>query len=182
MYDTSKENAETKKEIEIRGRYLMMCCDIEYCLLNIIMFCNPDPNNHERAGQFKEMKMANKIESVICDMKKYEMQHYLNFKVAFDMLDDFRRIRNDMCHCKGSFPNAPDLSVFRILYIEKADSLDKQDKREYFMYRDYTSEFIENSVMDFGKINNYLGTLWHILSEKWNLRNPPFVYPTIDNA
>ena len=53
MYDIIKEVPDTKKEIEIRGRYLMMACDIEYCMLNIIMFCNPDPNTHERAGQFK---------------------------------------------------------------------------------------------------------------------------------
>ena len=58
MYDILKENNATKKEIEIRGRFLMMACDIEYCLLNIIMFCNPDPGNHERVGQFKEMRMA----------------------------------------------------------------------------------------------------------------------------
>jgi hypothetical protein len=171
VYDISTENAETKKEIEIRGRYLMMCCDIEYCLLNIIMWCNPDPNNHERAGQFKEMKMANKIESVICDMKKYRIQHYLNFKDAFDMLNEFRLIRNDICHCKGSFPNPPDLSVFRILYIEKEDPSDKQDKREFFMYRDYTEEFIEKSINDFGKLNNHLGTLWKILYDEWSSKN-----------
>ena len=60
MYDISKENAATKKEIEIRGRYLMMACDIEYCLLNIIMFCNPDPGNMKGLGNLKKCEWQEK--------------------------------------------------------------------------------------------------------------------------
>ena len=73
----------TIKEIEIRGRLIMLACDIEFCLLNIIIFCNPTPNNHERTGKFKKMLMQGKVDCVICDMKKYKPLYYNDLKILF---------------------------------------------------------------------------------------------------
>lgn len=103
MYNINNESEFTKNEIAIRGQYLMMACDIEFCLLNIIMYCNPDPNNHERVGQFRGMKMSAKINNVISDIKKYKPDYYSEFKDAFDGLEEFRIVRNDMAHHKGQF-------------------------------------------------------------------------------
>jgi len=172
MYDIIKEVPDTKKEIEIRGRYLMMACDIEYCMLNIIMFCNPDPNTHERAGQFKEMKMAAKINNVICDMKKYHLTYYNLFKDAFDGLEEFRIVRNDMSHCKGDFPNSPDLSIFRIVFVEK-----DENNIERIMYKEYTEQYIEESINRFGIINGKLSALWMRLKKEYDAVNP-FVHPS----
>lgn len=174
MYDISKETAATKKEIEIRGRYLMMSCDIEYCLLNIIMFCNPDPHNHERAGKFKEMQMGGKINNVICDMKKYKPDYYTEFKAAFDGLEEFRLVRNDIAHNKGDFPNDPDLSIFRITFVERDNS-----GIEALMYKDYTHTYIQESIGRFAKINGELSALWIRLYRESGGQMSPFVHPSI---
>ena len=47
-YDMDKAN---EREIMVRGQYLTMSCDIEYCLLNITLFCSPTPDSHERVGK-----------------------------------------------------------------------------------------------------------------------------------
>jgi hypothetical protein len=163
MYDVTKETAATKKEIEIRGRYVMMACDIEYCLLNIINYCNPDPNNHERAGKFKKMKMAAKIDNVIADMKKYKPRYYQEFKTAFDGLDEFRLVRNDMAHSKGDFPNNPDFSIFRVVFVENDST-----GNEAVIYREYTVDYIDESIDRFAKINKDLAALWMRLYKEYN--------------
>ena len=172
MYDISKENPATKKEIEIRGRYLMMACDIEYCLLNIIMFCNPDPGNHERVGQFKEMRMAGKINNVITDLKKYKPTYYSEFKKDLDGLEEFRIVRNDMSHCKGDFTNEPDLSVFRIVFVDK-----DENGIEGIKYREYTTEYIKLCIDNFALLNARLSALWIRLSNEFNSSNHPLAYP-----
>src|SRR5262245_61815404 len=138
MYDDSKETPETKKEIEIGGRYIMMSCDIEFSLLCIIMYCSTDPYNQTRLGQFSDMRLTEKINNAICDLKNYNNNYYLEFKSAFDGLEEFRIVRNDIAHCAGMFPQAPDLSIFKIDFIDKEDKKDKQNKNEWFKYKVYT--------------------------------------------
>jgi len=172
MYDILKENSATKKEIEIRGRFLMMACDIEYCLLNIIMFCNPDPRNHERVGQFKEMRMAGKINNVIADLKKYKPNYYTEFKNDLDGLEEFRIVRNDISHYKGDFPNDPDLSIFRIVFVEKDET-----GIEGIKYREYTDENMAKSFDKFALLNARLSALWFRLSNEFNSSDHPLAYP-----
>ena len=172
MYDISKENSSTKREIEIRGRFLMLACDIEYCLLNIIMFCNPDPGNHERVGKFKEMHMAGKINNVIADLKKYKPNYYSKFKNDLDGLEEFRIVRNDMSHCKGDFPNDSDLSIFRIIFIEK-----DENGIEGIRYKEYTDEYISKSFNNFAILNARLSALWLRLSDDFNSSSHPLAYP-----
>lgn len=181
MYNTSKETAAIKKEIEIRGRYLMMACDIEFSLLNIIMFCNPDPYNHERLGQFTEMNMAGKINNAISDLKKYKKEYYLEFQNDFEGLEEFRIVRNDMAHYVGLFPNEPDLSVFKIDYIDKDGSRkDVNNKKEYMKNKEYTDQYILESLNRFATINNHLATLWFRLKNEFEFssNNPPLIHPT----
>ncbi|HEU5053490.1 MAG TPA: hypothetical protein VFT78_10265 [Hanamia sp.] len=136
------------------------------------MFCNPDPNNHERAGQFEEMKMAAKINNVISDIKKYKPTYYLEFKKDFDGLEEFRRIRNDMSHCKGDFVNEPDdLSEFRVTYVDKHES-----GKEGMKFTIYSEQFIEQSLDRLATINGNLSALWLRLSKEYNSDSNPFVY------
>ena len=180
MYDISKENEETKKEIEIRGRYLMMACDIEFSLLCIIMYCSPDPHNQHRLGQFTDMHMSEKINNAICDIKKYNYNYYLEFKNEFDGLEEFRIVRNDMAHCVGMFPKAPDLSVFKIDFIDKEDKKDKLNKNEWFRYKEYTETYILESLERFKTINSRLMSLWMVLKTEFDtgIKSPPLVRPT----
>ena len=48
-------------EIDIRGRFMMMAVDIEWSMLQIILYSAPDPNNHRRVGRFEGMMMNEKI-------------------------------------------------------------------------------------------------------------------------
>lgn len=170
MYEILGENAATKKEIEIRGRFLMMACDIEYCLLNMIMFCNPNPGSHVRVGQFKEMRMAGKINNVIADLKKYKPKYYIEFKTDLDDLEEFRIVRNDMCHCKGDFPNAPDLSVFKIVFVEKNEA-----GIEGIKNREYTDDYMAKSFDKFALLNAKLSALWFRLSNEFNSSDHPLL-------
>lgn len=178
-YDFSNESAETKMEIQIRGRYAMMACDIEFCLFNLIAFCNPDPHNHERIGQFSEMQMAAKINNAVCDMKKYKLAYYEEFKEYFDGLQEFKDVRNDMAHCIGKFTDEK-LSVFRITYAAKTDPKNKANKDERMMYKDYTSQYIEESLNRFAKINQKLAMLWFRLKYEFDQKSEthPFVHPS----
>jgi hypothetical protein len=172
-YRISNETPAIKKEIEIRGRYLMMACHVEYCLLNIIMFCNPDPNNHERVGQFKEMRMAAKINNVIADLKRYKPNYYTEFKKVLDGLEEFRKVRNHMSHCTGDFPYEPDLSIFRITYVDK-DEIGIEGMK----FTEYTDEFISKTINEFATINGNLSILWNRLSNEFASENNPFVHPS----
>jgi hypothetical protein len=44
-------------EMEIRGRFLMMACDIEWTMLMIMTHCAPNPLEQR---DFKDMRMHNK--------------------------------------------------------------------------------------------------------------------------
>jgi len=179
MYDISKETDETKREIEIRGRYIMMASDIEFSLLCVIMYCS-EQYNQERLGQFSDMKMGAKINNAICDLKKYNYDYYLEFKNEFDGLEEFRIVRNDMAHCIGMFPKAPDLSVFKIDFIDKEDKKDKLNKNEWFKYKEYTDTYISVSLDRFRDINSKLFSLWMRLSKEFELKTGicPFAYPS----
>ena len=143
------------KEINVRGRYLTMSCDIEYCLLNIILFCNPNPTDHDRAGQFKQMTMGGKIDAVICDMKEYKNADYLQYKEYFDGLTEFRNIRNHAAHDKAEFINEQ-LDTIKFTFLDS----EKKGEKPYGKYVNLPDLFIEQSLIRFGKINYYLGFLW----------------------
>lgn len=177
MYNINTETAATRKEIEIRGRIVMMACDIEFCLLNIIMFCNPSPNYHERAGRFKEMRMAEKINNVIADIKKYKPNYYLEFKDAFGGLEEFRVVRNEMSHHKGDFVNEPDLKIFRISFIDKDGS-----GIEHLKFKEYTDDYINQAYTKFARINGDLSALWIRLYTEFNSLNHPLANATEESV
>lgn len=163
MFDPSTENSQTKKEIEIRGRYLVMACDIEFSMLNVIMFCHPDPYNHTRAGQFKRMQMAGKIQNMIADLKQYKMSYYQMFENDLKDLEEFRIVRNDMAHAIGRFTNE-DLSVFRIDYVDV-----DENGTERMYYKEYTEDYIRESLNLFSHLNGILFALWMKLKAEFEL-------------
>ena len=52
---TERVNREMNAEIQIRGRFITMSCDLENTLLNIMAYSAPDPSNQIR--RFKNMMM-----------------------------------------------------------------------------------------------------------------------------
>jgi hypothetical protein len=62
-------------EMEIRGRFLMMACDIEWTMLMIMTHCAPNPLEQR---DFKDMRMHNKIECTIADLKRHKTTCILN--------------------------------------------------------------------------------------------------------
>jgi len=174
-YNLETENPEVRKEIDIRGRMLMFACDIEYCLLNIIAFCSPDPYNHARTGQFHSMRMKNKIDNAICDIKRHNIQYYYEFEEAFNSLDRFREVRNDMAHFKSDFPNG-DLSKFKVVYVEK----DAATGIEGIRSRVYTDAIIIELYNLFAITNARLSALWFRLKAEFD-NTHPLQYPQSDN-
>lgn len=151
-YDIEKAN---EREIQVRGKYLTMSCDIEYCLLNIIIFCNPTPDSNIRIGKFIKMTMGDKINAVICDMKKYKMDDYLLYKQYFDGLEEFRKVRNHAAHDKAEFINK-ELEPIQFTFLDT----ESKGAREWAKVADFTALYIEQSLKRFGTINHYLGLLW----------------------
>ena len=176
METAYNESAKTKKEIDIRGRFMMMACDIEYCLFNIIMFCNPDPHHHERMGQFKKMRMNAKIDGAIADMKKYKADYYKEFEEEFNSLEEYRKVRNDMSHAVGIFPNDPDLSIFRISFVDELEGVPRM------RWRDYPDTYIASAFSQFSKINLKLTILWKRLADEANVRMNPFGVDSTNNV
>jgi len=70
------EDVKTIAEIDIRGRFIMMACDVEWTMLYIMMYSSPDPINQLRRFNSDEMRMDNKIECTISDLKKYKPHYY----------------------------------------------------------------------------------------------------------
>jgi hypothetical protein len=152
-----------KAEIDIRGRFLMMACDIEYTLLHIMMYCAPDPLNQIR--KFEGMMMHNKIEATIADLKRYKPNYYNEYEKEIAKLWDFKMIRNDMAHYKMHFPNESDLSVFRMVFVSNDNGVERVG------YREYTLPFLVKSIKDFRRLNVVLAELAQKLMDEYNSRN-----------
>lgn len=135
-------------EIEIRGRFTMMACDIELSLINIAAFCIPDPENQLR--KFKGLMMHNKIEIVICDLKRYKKDYYIKYQEELEKLWEFKDIRNDVCHHTLHFDNINDLSKFKFCFI---------GENEQIKCREYTLEYFNDSIKRFRKLNVVLAEL-----------------------
>lgn len=151
-------------EIDIRGRFMMMACDIEWSMLNIIMYSTTDPNNHHRVNQFKGMMMHEKIQCIICDLKKYHPNFYIEYKEHIDMLVEFKEVRNDMGHYRLDFEDET-LKSFKMPYIgEENGELRVLCKR-------YTLEKMKDIVSRFRKANLKLMELVLKLYEQYNSAN-----------
>lgn len=110
------ENLQIIAEIDIRGRFMMMAADIEWSMLQIILYSAPDPSHHRRANQFKGMMMNEKIECTISDLKKHKLNYYNEYKEYLDMLIEFKEVRNHMGHYRLQFEDEV-LQSFKMPYI-----------------------------------------------------------------
>jgi hypothetical protein len=166
-----------EKEILIRGRFLVMGADIEYCILQIMLFCHPNPYAHERMGKFKKMTMGEKINNVVCDVKKYLLNDYLSYKEYFDGLDLFRDMRNHVAHDKMEFINE-ELNPIRFAFLQ-TDLIDKN--KEWSRYAEFNDSYLSECLEKFGKINHYLGILWSELESNFYKSggSHPFVHPSV---
>lgn len=163
------EKPEFLAEIDLRGRFMMMSCDLEDCLLGIIMFSAIDPNNHHRSKEFKGMMMNAKIEAAICDIKKYHPNYYVEYKDTFDQLMEFKGYRNDMGHYPIRFTDET-LKSFTIRYIDNINGVDK------FTTKTYTVQEIRDVVDRFRKaavtLSQLVGKLHRDYAQTYNTTHP----------
>lgn len=170
------ENLAHIKEMKIRGVYMMIASDIEFILLSIINYSSPNPINHERAGKFKAMKFSQKINNTRRDLKDHKPHYYEQFEGALNGLDELINVRNDMAHCVGSFPNEPDLSIFKIHYVDK-----DENGIEGMKFKEYTDEYIEMSCERFSRITLELTMLMQTLHADCNSKDNPLIHPEYRN-
>ena len=140
------EEPSVMAEIDIRGRFMMMSCDIEWSMLHIILYSSKDPNNHHRINQFKGMMMNEKIECTICDLKKYHPSYYGEYKEYIDVLIEFKEVRNDMGHYRLDFDDNS-LKSFKMPYIGEKDG------EVRVLWKLYTVENMRDIVTRFRKAN-----------------------------
>lgn len=164
------EDIETIAEIDIRGRYLMMAADLEFCLLNILAYSTPDPLNQIR--RFKKMMFNDKVLCTIKDLKKYKRNYYNQYKDDLDKLDEFRIIRNEMAHNKIDFPFKGDLSRFHVVFVDEENGV------EGIKLKEYTLPYLKDSIDRFRKLNVVFAQLWLSLKDDYNSgMNTPLVHP-----
>ena len=150
-------------EIDIRGRFMMMACDIEWSMLSIIMYSTTDPYNHHRANKFEGMMMNEKIQNTICDLKKYHPNYYNEYKQEMGQLMEFKQIRNDMGHYTMKFNDAS-LQSFKMQYIGECDGQEK------VLYKTYNIDQMKNIISKFRKTNIKLTELVEKLKEDYNAK------------
>lgn len=172
----STENPAHIKEMKIRGVYMMIASDLEFILLSIVNYSSPDPINHRRTGKFKGMKFSQKINNARKDLREHKPHYYEQYKGALDGLDELIIVRNDMAHSIGSFPNEPDLSIFKVQYIDK-----DENGIEGIKFKEYTDDYIENSCKRFSKISLNLTILMQTLHVEYNSKENPLIHPDYRN-
>ena len=105
-------------EIDIRGRFMNMSCDMEMVMLHILVYLSPDPYNQKR--KFYNMHMHEKIQNTICDLKLYKRSLYEKYENDLLKLWDFKELRNSMAHSAIVWVNTGiPLQSFRIIYVTK---------------------------------------------------------------
>lgn len=159
------EEPKIMAEIDIRGRFMMMACDIEWSMLNIIIYSTTDPNNLNRVNQFKRMMMNEKIQCMVCDLKKYHPNLYAEYKEYIDMLMEFKDVRNDMGHYQLDFEDDT-LQSFKMQYIGE------EDGELRVLWKRYTVEQLKDVISRFRKANIKLMGLSSILFEQYKSTNP----------
>lgn len=145
-YIPNFETPSTLAEIDIRGRFMMMACDIEWSMLNIIIYSTNDPYNHHRVNQFKGMMMHEKINCTICDLKKYHPNYYIEYKKYLDMLLEFKEVRNDMGHYRLDFEDDT-LVSFKMPYIGE------ENGELRILWKRYTLKQMKDIVSNFREAN-----------------------------
>ena len=140
------ENA--KIEANIRGWFMMMACDIEHTLLRILANCSPDPLNQIRRFNSDEMRMHNKIECTICDLKKHKPLYYDEYKDQLELLWEFKTVRNDLAHLKMTIDKKSNPMIFNLWLI--ADDVNGKDKLHY---KPYTYDYLETCLVKFRQLN-----------------------------
>ncbi len=158
------EDHDTLVEIDIRGRFLMMACDIELTLIYVSLYCAPDPLNPR---QFEGQTMYNKIENAISDLKKHKPQYYEEYKDELDKLWHFREVRNDLAHYKLIIPKENKYNEFQFLVIQK-----NAEGKERLHYKPYTKDYLAECLNKFRLLNLTLAKLVEKLDADFKLPHP----------
>ena len=138
----------------------MMACDIEWTMLHIMMHCAPDPQNQIRRFNSDEMRMHNKIECTIADLKKYKPVLYDQYKDELEKLWEFKQVRNDLSHHKLLIEDNTDFKEFMFLFIK-----DGETGKEKLYYKLYTFEYLQECLTKFAKLEVTLAQLVETLKK-----------------
>jgi hypothetical protein len=157
------DSVETMAEIDIRGRFMMMSVDIEFTLMNILVYSSADPLNTVR--KFKRMMMHEKIQNAISDLKKHKPKHYCEFADDLEKLWEFKEIRNDLAHNTLRFEQGKKPYYFEVIYVDEEQGI------EHILTRQYSIAYIIDAVKRFRKLNMKLLKLQGILQNEFLLNN-----------
>jgi hypothetical protein len=164
------DSIETLVEIDIRGRFLMMACDIELTLIYISLYCAPDPLNPRK---FEGLMMHNKIDNAISDLKKHKPEYYEEYKDELEKLWHFKEVRNDLAHYKLMPQPNKDFKEFHFLVIQK-----NAEGKERLHYKPYTLEYLTECLNKFRLLNLTLAELVNKLDKDFKILYPEGFLPS----
>jgi len=157
------EDLEVIAEIDIRGRFMMMACDLEWSLFCIMLYCNAF--NPKKVRRYKKMMMAQKIDCTIADLKHYNMNYFLEFEDSFDMLEEFKELRNYFGHCRMRFEESQKPSYFEVFYVDEVNGQEK------ILTKHFTFAYIKDAINRFRKQQMVFVSLISRLQQEFLLKN-----------
>jgi hypothetical protein len=125
-------------EIDLRGRFMTMACDVEWSLLIIMAYAWPDPNKSKRLSE--KMTMYNRIACAISDLKKYKPEHYEQHKESLEKLWEFHEIRNAMAHHRMTIYDYGNPVIIEMTYMGEENDFEVRKSKNYNL------EYINNLV------------------------------------
>lgn len=157
------EKLEILAEIDIRGRFMMMAADIEFTLMNIMVYSAPDPLNSLR--RFKKMMMHEKIQNTITDLKNYKPDLYKNYAEHLKQLWEFKEIRNHLAHNILRFEQSEKPTYFEVIYVDEELGI------QHIRTKEYTINYISDVIKRFRKLNMTLSNLHRTVQDEFILKN-----------
>lgn len=118
-------------EIELRGFYLSIACDIEYLLADITCAClvnNDDEKEGVRETLFENVMMSKKINMAINALKRYNKNYYTIHKDCFDKFIELNGLRNKFAHSRiTGDPEEKDYTIVIFEYIKDGKTVKRQE-------------------------------------------------------
>ena len=111
------------QEVNVRGLYLSISCDIEVLLVDIIAKCeiaNPAEREDFKVRKLAGLEMGKKLGRSVKSLTIYNPHLSAQFKTTFEMINDLLGLRNILAHSKISCdPNKKNKSILWFNYVER---------------------------------------------------------------
>ena len=119
-------------EMQMRGLYLSIACDVEFVLTDLICACLASTNQQKediKAALFEKVMMDRKIKMAKEVLQKYNTQHFEVNKPFLKKFEELKGYRNMLAHAR--ITGDPESKDTNILVMEFVQDGQNQQKKEH---------------------------------------------------